>query len=145
MNRGMKRPLDIYAKFFETMSPRTLRELKMLVAPDVRYTDPFNDVEGADQFIAVFEKMYAELEAPKFKVLDMAMGQGDKVGYIRWTLSYKRAGRMGKFDGMSEVRFNNDGKISSHTNFWDSGNQFLGRLPMVGGIVKMIMRKAGVQ
>lgn len=117
----------------------------MLCAPDVRFSDPFNDVTGVDKFVAVFDRMYAEMENPKFKVHDMAMGQGDKVGYLRWTFTYKRGMRIGKFDGMSEVTFGKDGKVTSHINFWDSGSQFLGRLPMVGGIVRMIMSKAGVQ
>lgn len=141
---GMKRPLEIYARFFENVTPRTVGDLRMLVAPDVRFSDPFNEVTGADKLVAVFEKMYAELENPKVKVHGTAMGAGDKIGYMRWTLTYKRGMRVGKFDGMSEITFGKDGKVASHVNFWDSGRQFLGRLPMVGTIVRMIMGKAGV-
>lgn len=141
----MKRPLDIYARFFETMAPRTLEELKMLVAPDIEFRDPFNNVKGVDKFIAVFDKMYAELENPKFKITDQAWGQGEKTAYLRWTFTYKKGMRLGKFEGISEIRFNNDGKVASHINHWDSGSQFLERLPMVGGIVRMIMKKASVQ
>ncbi len=140
----MKKPLDIYARYFETLSSQNLRDLKMLVTEDVHFTDPLNDVTGAARMTQVFERMFAELESPRFKITDQAWGQSGKTGYMRWTLTYKRGGRPGKFEGMSEIRFNNDGKVMEHTNFWDSGSQFLQKIPVVGTVVRMIMNKASL-
>lgn len=140
----MQKTLPAYIHYFETLAPRTLEHLTELVAPEVHFTDPFNNVRGVEKMIAVFDRMFQEMEKPRFKVTDHAVGQNGRTAYLRWTLSYKRGMRIGRFEGMSEVQFDTDGKVVAHANYWDSGSQFLERLPMIGSIVRMIMKKASV-
>lgn len=112
----------------------------MLVAPDVYFHDPLNDVTGVDKMMAVFERLFDEFDYPRFKITDQAWGQGDKTAYLRWTFSYKQGGQAGKFEGVSEIKFNNDGKIILHRNYWDSRSRYLESLPLIGPALRFVMK-----
>ena len=41
--------LDAYIRFLEKLSPDTLDKISTHVAPNIRFKDPFNDVEGIEE------------------------------------------------------------------------------------------------
>ena len=44
--------------------------LPSLVTADVRFRDPFNDVQGVDAYGRVLTKMFADLDAPRFDLVE---------------------------------------------------------------------------
>ena len=40
--------------------------------------------------------------------------------------------------GISQVRFNENGKVVFHQDFWDSGRHIYGQIPVVGGMIGII-------
>ena len=55
-------PARAYIRFYETMTAESLDRLPEVVAPDIRFVDPFNDVSGLAAMRRVLEKMFAKLE-----------------------------------------------------------------------------------
>ena len=47
-------------------------------------------------------------------------------------MTYFAIGELQKLDGISEIKFNQNGKIFSHIDYWDSYNQFYIKLPYIG-------------
>ena len=41
--------LNEYIKFLEKLSPESLDKISIHVAPNIRFKDPFNDVEGIEE------------------------------------------------------------------------------------------------
>lgn len=136
------RPIDPYVAFWETISPASLDRLETVFAPEIRFCDPFNDVGGIAALRAVLAPMFRHLQDPGFSVT-RAADAGDGVWLLRWDFACRFRGRDWGFPGMSEVRLNADGRAAAHTDHWDSGTYFYGRLPLIGGVVRLIRRQMG--
>ena len=137
--------IDRYAAAFAALTPETMDDLLATVSPQVRFTDPFNDVTSRAAFRAIFTHMFATCEAPRFHVLDIAHGTqtGSHRAYLRWRMSGKLRSwphTSLDFEGMSEVHVGDDGLIAAHIDHWDSASQLLARLPVIGALLRPVLR-----
>lgn len=137
--------LAVYATYMENIAPDNVSELRTLGTPDMRFLDPFNDVSGIDRVVACFDDIWENAKAVKITVHDRAVS--GRTGYLRWTFAMtpRRGGSDWSFEGMSEIRFDADGKVTAHIDHWDSGRQFYAKLPLIGLAVRGIMRKLSVK
>ncbi len=130
--------LDAYVAFFETIRRDTLGELDALVTPDVRFKDPFNDVTGVDKMRAALAMAF-DHGTPRFTVRDKARGATG--AYLLW---HYDQGNGFAFDGMSEIHFAADGRISAHIDHWDASTEVYAKLPVVGWLVGLVRRRLKV-
>ena len=132
--------LDAYIAAFEGLAPDRLDTLREVCSEDVRFVDPFNDVEGIAAFISVFRHMYQTLDDAVFEVTDRATGSD--ASYIRWTLSARRKGGSERFTitGMSEIHFDGSGRATLHVDHWDPAAQLYDRLPVLGWVLRRLRR-----
>lgn len=137
--------IERYAAAFASLTPETIDDLMATVSPQVHFSDPFNDVTGHAGFRAIFVHMFATCEAPRFHILDIARGSqdGGRHAYLRWRMS----GRLKSwphssldFEGMSEVHIGSDGLIAAHIDHWDSASQLLAHLPVIGMLLRPVLR-----
>ena len=128
-------PPDIitrYADAFAGLTPDTMDRLLATVSADVRFVDPFNDVTGQDGFRAIFEHMFETCEEPRFHVIDIATStdQGEQRAYLRWRMS----GRVRSWPHTDL------GLVCLHLDHWDSASQLLARLPVIGAIIRPVLK-----
>ncbi len=69
-----------------------------------------------------------------------------RVAYLRWDFSFvpRRGGAPWRIEGMSEVHFDAEGRVTAHLDHWDSGSQFYGRLPVLRHVIALIRRRLSV-
>ncbi len=134
-----------YAAYFERVSLDNLNELRDLCAPDVRFRDPFNDVRGHDQIVRVFAKMHEDLAEPTFEVIDTAVSGSNS--YIRWVFRFKnkKNGAPFSIDGMTEVHFDDAGRVTAHLDHWDVASQLYERVPVLGTVLRAIRRRLALK
>ena len=78
-------PLARLVAFYEHLSLESLAQLGTVYAPDARFKDPFNEVEGHVAILAIFEHMFVQVDAPRFVVLE-SLGQGEQA-FLTWEFS----------------------------------------------------------
>ena len=137
--------IERYAEAFASLTPETMDDLLATVSPDIRFTDPFNDVAGHDSFRAIFDHMFTTCDQPRFQILDIARTEidGGKRGYLRWRMTGQLRGwpHTGlDLEGMSEIHVGEDGLITVHIDHWDSAGQLLVRLPVIGAFLRPVLR-----
>jgi steroid delta-isomerase len=134
--------LQAYTQTFEQMTRADFREkLAVCFSEDARFKDPFNDVKGHEAILAVFEHMYATLHSPEFQI-QSALLEGSK-GYIDWRFFF-RTGHQDYsqvIEGMSRVRFDEEGRCKEHIDFWDSGEYVYRKVPVLGWFNNKIANK----
>lgn len=130
--------LAAYIRFFQELRPETLARLDRLAVPDVHFKDPFNDFKSRDRMKAVFARMFEILEQPRFIVRDHALSE--QTAYLRWGFVFRPKGqpRPSTIEGMSEVRFDLAGQVTSHIDHWDAAEQFYEKLPVLGWVLRKI-------
>lgn len=129
--------LTAYAALFAELSPGNLDRLDALCRPDIRFRDPFHDVEGLPAMRAILAAMFETLDDPRFVVIDHGMGASE--GFIHWRFDAGMArGRRLAFEGTSTVAFDGEGRIASHTDHWDAAEAIHGKLPLLGPLVRLV-------
>ena len=130
-----------YAKAFAEMSPETVQDITYFLSEDVTFTDPFNEVHGQASFIAIFEHMFMVMTNPRFEIQDVSCSE--QAGYIKWRMTGGLKARPSfaiDLTGMSEIHFNDAGLITAHYDHWDSAHQLLAKLPVIGWLVRRLLK-----
>lgn len=131
------------ARYFETLTPQTVPLLTTVYAADASFKDPFNDIRGHAAIVRVFEHMFVQLQEPRFRVLEQ-LAQG-RQGFLTWELDF-RFQRWPKelqcIRGATHVRFNEDGLVQLHRDYWDAAEELYEKLPLLGGMMRMLKRSA---
>ncbi|MQX34913.1 nuclear transport factor 2 family protein [Roseospira navarrensis] len=130
-----------YVAFFEGMTPEALDRLAEVATADIHFVDPFNDTVGLPALRRILAAMYQDTQDPCFRVTHRAF-DGD-VCFLRWvfTARIKALGGDWRIDGMSEVRFAEDGRAREHIDHWDAARQFHERLPVLGWVLRRVRRR----
>ena len=133
--------VNAYVRAFTALTPDNVERLYDLVADDIFFTDPFNVIQGKDGFRCIFDHMFEACTDPRFTVSDVA--HSATASYLRWQMTGKLKSwpyTSLLFDGMSEVRVNQQGLICQHIDHWDSASQLMRHLPVIGAIIRPILR-----
>jgi len=127
-----------YIYFFNHLE-NEIENIACYVDPEIEFRDPFNCVSGYRAMTEILHKFYSSVESPCFDVTHRAWAAN--VCFIRWNFSGKLA-LLGNwtFPGVSELHFAKGKKIIKHIDYWDSGEHFYARLPVLGRIVQTIRR-----
>ena len=82
--------LAALVQFFEHLTPDSVAQLSRHYAADVRFKDPFNEVQGLAQVEDIFRHMFVQLEQPRFVVRERVL-QGQQA-FLTWDFEFRRAG-----------------------------------------------------
>jgi steroid delta-isomerase len=129
---------------FESLAPADLPALRGVYAADARFKDPFNEVQGLDAIARIFEHMFRQLAAPRFMVRDI-VAQGDAL-FLTWDFDFSTRGsgaRAMRIHGASHLRFNLAGQVATHRDYWDAAEELYEKLPVLGGLMRWLKRRAG--
>lgn len=135
--------LAAYIRLFETMTPTSLQKLNDYFASDAVFEDPFNAVRGTAAIRRIFGHMYEVCEHPKFAVLSSALS--NNTAWLQWDFTFTYRGGPMKISGASMIRFDEDGLVSMHIDYWDAASQLYEKLPLIGWLVKGLHRLFSVK
>ena len=130
--------------FFENLSPSSLAGIQRYYAPDARFKDPFNDVQGVGAVAQVFLHMFDTLESPRFVVVERVV-QGAQC-FLTWEFHFRfKAMRKGQDQcilGASHLLLGQDGLVTLHRDYWDAAEELYEKLPLVGSLMRWLKHQA---
>jgi len=131
-------------RFFETLGPEQVKDLPRLYAPDARFKDPFNDVTGLGAIEHIFKHMFVALEQPRFVVTRQVL-QGNQC-FLTWEFRFAfkgfKTGQTQLILGATHLEFSADGRVSLHRDYWDAAEELYEKLPVLGGLMRWLKRRA---
>ena len=135
--------LDKLIDFFESISQENTVDLKQIYTDDVFFKDPFNEVNGIQHVITIFDHMFHQLDQPRF-VVTTHVSQGDQA-FLTWDFLFK----MKRFNrneqcirGASHIRFAADGRVCYHRDYWDVAEELYEKLPLIGSVMRGLKKMA---
>ena len=130
--------------FFETLTEKSVADLPLIYAPDARFKDPFNAVQGCAAISAIFSHMFVALEAPRFVVIER-ISQGQQC-FLTWEFRFRFKNYQQTTEqvilGASHIVFNEQGLVSLHRDYWDAAEELYEKLPIVGSVMRWLKRRA---
>ena len=132
------------AQLYEQLTPARLAQLDDYYAPDARFKDPFNDVQGVPAIRAIFAHMFESLEQPRF-VVTQHVAQGQQA-FLQWEFHFRmkrwRAQVPQCIHGGTLVHFDAQGRVTLHRDYWDTAEELYEKLPVLGRLMRWL-RQAG--
>ena len=128
---------------FESITPADVSRLGEFYASDARFKDPFNDVRGVPAIERVFAHMFVALDSPRFVVRDI-VAEGDQC-FLTWDFlfRFRRFSRDEQIvHGGSHLRFDAQGRVALHRDYWDAAEELYERLPGIGAFMRFLKRRA---
>lgn len=120
-----------------------LENTSKVYSADAFLDDTLVSHQGAAEIEAYFVQTSKLMTSYKLTVDDTARSGNDY--YIRWTMVFAAPALAGgdavHSVGVSQVRFDPDGKVAFHQDFWDSGKNFFAHLPGAGGLIGYIRKR----
>ena len=126
-----------YIKLFENLNLENLNKFDELLDENIYFEDPFNKVNGIENFKKIFSKTIKNLEDVQFKVLNII--SKNNIHIIKWEMIYFAFNKNNSIFGLSEVTVSDNNKIVSHIDYWDSYNNFYTKIPFLGLIFKFVL------
>ena len=132
---------DRVALAFEGLSPQTLPALLELYAEQAHFKDPFNEVEGRAAIANIFSHMFATLDEPRFEVRQ-TVTQGEQA-FLNWDFLFRRhpGGAPLRIHGATHLRFDEQGRITWHRDYWDAAEELYAKLPLLGSLMRWLQRR----
>jgi hypothetical protein len=130
--------------FFENLSPSSLTGIQRYYAPNARFKDPFNEVQGVGAVAQIFLHMFDTLESPRFVVVERVV-QGAQC-FLTWEFHFRfKAMRKGQDQcilGASHLLLGPDGLVTLHRDYWDAAEELYEKLPLLGSLMRWLKRQA---
>ena len=131
-------------QFFEQLQPQDLQRLPDIYSPEARFKDPFNEVQGLAEIERIFAHMFVALDSPHFIVTERIVQ--DNKCFLVWDFRF----RFKRFDttswqtvrGGTHLVFDAQGLVTLHRDYWDAAEELYEKLPLVGGLMRWLKRRA---
>jgi len=129
--------------WYSHLSPETLSDIGNFYDATASFKDPFNTVQNREGITAVFQHMFKMLETPVFIIREQML-DGEQV-FITWDFQFRKGGKDFLLHGGSHLRFNASGKVIQHRDYWDSAEELLHKLPLIGPPLRLLRRMLSVR
>lgn len=128
--------------FFESISPEAVRRIGEIYAVDAYFKDPFNEVRGVEAIRRIFAHMFAQVDSPRF-VVRAVVAEGNST-FLTWDFRFLSR-RLGKAEqvirGATHLRFDADGRIEYHRDYWDPAEELYEKIPFFGVLMRAVKRQ----
>ncbi len=130
-----------YVDFLQKLSPQSLAQLKDYVVDDIEFMDPFHKVQGIEAMQDIFANMFKQLLNPGFVILDAASAPA--ADFLKWRMHFAFQHAPQKIlyvEGITELHYAADGRVSKHFDYWDAAHQFYTHIPLLGMLMRLLRR-----
>jgi steroid Delta-isomerase len=129
--------------YFENLSPQSVDQLASLYAPNARFKDPFNEVNGIAAIQGVFAHMFVALSKPRFVITKQIL-QGEDC-FLTWEFRFAfktyQPGIEQVILGATHVVFSPNGQVCLHRDYWDAAQELYEKLPLVGALMRWLKKR----
>ncbi len=132
-----------FVHFFESLAPDSVAQLGEIYTRDVYFKDPFNEVHTLAEVQQIFRHMYVALDKPRFVVTGQ-VGEGNEC-FLTWNFEFyfrkQRPTVLQTVRGTSHLKFNGDGLVSYHRDYWDAAEELYEKLPLLGSLMRWLRKR----
>ena len=131
-------PVDSLVEFFEAIRPESVADFARYYSDDAFFKDPFNEVRGVPAIQRIFTHMFSQVAEPRFEITERVVD--GNAAMLVWELHYRVVifGREQKqvIRGASQLKFDAEGKVYWHRDYWDAAEELYARLPLIGLLMR---------
>lgn len=136
--------LERLKTMFNEYTPDQLRKnIPEVYAEEFFFRDGFKTKTRREELVDYMAESTESITSCQFDFAEPIIQDGNY--YLRWTmhLDFKKSSKKAASSvlGMSHIRFNKDGKVVFHQDYWDPSDIIYKRIPVMGWIVRQIRKR----
>lgn len=136
--------VDALTAFYEGLSAESVARFPEFYAEDAFFKDPFNEVRSVAAIQRIFAHMFRQVGEPRFVVHEQVVA--DNGAMLVWEMHFRLPGRRGQgqvqvIRGVSHLKFDGQGKVVWHRDYWDAAEELYAKLPVIGWLMRFLQRK----
>jgi len=130
-----------FEAFIADLSTPTIKsQIRSVYAPTLYFNDTLRTIRDVDTLEKYFLSSDDGMASYGLKV-EQTISTPEGV-FVRWRMdvvfrNYHK-GQVQSSIGISHVRFDKDGRVVYHQDYWDSGSNFYEKFPIIGGMIRWI-------
>jgi len=135
------RAADAFQRLFREFTPQAVPgAVGGAYAEDVWFNDTLKTIESRDELAEYLAESASLCDDFEVDVHEARGADGDYL--VRWTMRIKfkrfRRGQWTESIGVSHLRFDGDGRIIMHQDYWDSAGGLFEYVPVLGWAIRKI-------
>lgn len=143
LHAGTETGIDLGLAFFKQTyanlaDAATAEKVSRLYAPDLYFNDTVTTIRSREELTDYMDKTSKKVKTSRVNI-DQVIRDGVDV-FVRWTMHFESSAYGIQVDsdtiGMTHLRFDANGQIVLHQDFWDSAAGLYSHLPIVGFFVR---------
>ena len=138
--------VDNIVTYFQTFTPQSIPRVADIYAPDAYFKDPFNEVRGVKAIEGIYSHMFEALTTPRFIVTSQVVDADKHACFLIWDFKFYLKNYNTTTEqtirGGSHLMLDESGKITSHRDYWDAAEELYEKLPVVGGVMRWLKKRA---
>lgn len=131
--------LDGLLDWYTTLTPDSVKLARRFYHADAHFKDPFNDVHSVAAIVDIFDHMFSSTERPRFTIHER-IEQGQQA-FVTWAFEFELKGAHYSILGASHFKFDSNGLVTEHRDYWDAAEELFQKLPLIGGPVRWLRRQ----
>ena len=135
----MTHRLTALLSWYRELTSTSVSQISQFYQADAQFKDPFNDVRGTAAIEAIFDHMFAATKQPHF-VIDQTV-YDKKQAFITWEFHFSLTNKPYVICGVSHLLFGDDGLVKMHRDYWDSSEELLQKLPLIGAPMRWLRKQ----
>ncbi len=131
--------------FFQSANAETIATLvPQFYREDVQFRDPLVALQGREQLIEYYRRLYEGAHDVQFSFGEH-LQEGDS-HMLAWTMTastgHLNQGKPFRVDGVSHIKYSKS-LVYFHRDYFDLSAMFYERLPVIGGVMGWLKKRAG--
>lgn len=134
--------LDRLVDFYQTLTPEAVARFPEFYADEAWFKDPFNEVRGVAAIQGIFQHMFRQVLEPRFAVIERIEAANGAALVWEFYFRMRLIGRseMQVMRGVSHLRFDENGRVVYHRDYWDAAEELYMKLPAIGCVMRGLRR-----
>lgn len=137
--------IENFKQFFSSFAgDRIDKLLASTYADDIYFNDTLKTIRGLDNLAHYLKESAEAVEECRVEVLDVSRTQ-DNDHYFRWKMMIRfkkfQKGRDTWTVGMSHLRFNADGLVIYHQDYWNATDGLFRHIPILGSLINAVIKR----
>ena len=138
-----KRAVKNFTDFLSDLSTGSVKNgTAKVYAEDAYFNDTLKEITGAPAIEAYLYRTAESVDACTVDFLDVSSHEGEY--YFRWLMKVKfkkfKRGEVQPSIGVTHIRFNREGKVAFHQDYWDAAGNLFEQIPVLGWVIRKIKK-----
>lgn len=139
-----KAAVEKFRGFFGDLREDLIKSnIRAVYAPDVRFNDTLKSIKGVEPLEHYLIETARGVESCKVEIDEVLTSTAGV--YVRWRMAIRfkkfKKGTTQESIGMTHLRFDKEGRVTYHQDYWDSGANLFEKIPVLGAGIRAVKRR----